>query len=125
LQQIIYNFLSNAIKFTPEGGRVVVSAHRVTRGDESTGVRISVADSGPGIPPDMQDLIFEKFRQIDPSHTRQHPGTGLGLAICKELAQMIGAEVAFDSQPGKGATFYVDLPLVHQPRQPAPLMASA
>lgn len=124
LQQIIYNFVSNAVKFTPEGGRVEVAAHRITRGDQSTGVRVSIADTGPGIPPDMQDLIFEKFRQIDPSHTRQHPGTGLGLAICKELAHMIGAEVAFDSEPGKGATFYVDLPLVHRPRQPEPLMAS-
>lgn len=122
LQQVVYNFLSNAIKFTPEGGRVVISAHRVTQSNESTGVRIAISDTGPGISPDMQDLIFEKFRQIDPSHTRQHAGTGLGLAICKELAHLIGAEVSFDSQPGRGATFYIDLPLTHQPQQPAPLM---
>lgn len=125
LQQILYNFLSNAIKFTPAGGRVTIGANRVTRQDNSLGVRLSVADTGPGIPPDMQDLIFEKFRQIDSAHTREHPGTGLGLAICKELAQMLGAEVSFVSEQGRGATFYVDLPLTHQPREPEPLMGRA
>jgi signal transduction histidine kinase len=71
----------------------------------------------------MQDVIFEKFRQIDSSHTREHPGTGLGLAICKELAEMLGATVSFVSKPGHGATFYVDLPMTHQPDEPQPLMA--
>jgi signal transduction histidine kinase len=123
LQQIIYNFLSNAIKFTPSGGSVTISADRITRQDNSTAVRLGVADTGPGIPYDMQDVIFEKFRQIDASHTREHAGTGLGLAICKELAQMLNAQVSFVSAPGKGATFYVDLPLTHQPQAPQSLMA--
>jgi two-component system, NarL family, sensor histidine kinase BarA len=122
LQQILYNFLSNAIKFTPEGGRVAISAARVTRQDNSLGVRLSVTDTGPGIPEDMQDVIFEKFRQIDAGHTREHAGTGLGLAICRELAQMLGAEVSFVSEPGKGATFFVDLPQTHQPEEAQPLM---
>ena len=123
LQQILYNFLSNAIKFTPAGGNeVTISADRVTRQDNTLGVRIAVADSGPGIPYDMQDVIFEKFRQIDASHTRQHAGTGLGLAICKELAQLLGATVSFVSEPGRGATFFVDLPLTHHPHAPQPLM---
>jgi len=125
LQQILYNFLSNAIKFTPEGGAVHVSADRVTRQDNSAGVRVAVADSGPGIPYDMQDVIFEKFRQVDSSHTRQHQGTGLGLAICRELAQLLGASVSFVSEPGRGATFFVDLPLTPQPQAPQSLMESA
>lgn len=125
LQQILYNFLSNAIKFTPGNGTVTISADRVTRQDNSLGVRISVADTGPGIPYDMQDVIFEKFRQIDASHTREHAGTGLGLAICRELAQMLNATVSFVSEPGRGATFFVDLPLTHQPQAPQPLMAGA
>jgi signal transduction histidine kinase len=123
LQQILYNFLSNAIKFTPHEGTVTITADRLTRQDNSLGVRLAVSDSGPGIPEDMQDVIFEKFRQIDSSHTREHPGTGLGLAICKELAEMLGATVSFVSKPGHGATFYVDLPMTHQPDEPQPLMA--
>ncbi|MBT8485060.1 MAG: HAMP domain-containing histidine kinase, partial [Phycisphaerae bacterium] len=123
LQQILYNFLSNAIKFTPEGGSITVSADRVTRQDNSLGVRIAVADTGPGIPEDMQDVIFEKFRQIDAGHTRLHSGTGLGLAICRELAQLLGASVSFVSEPGRGATFFVDLPLTPQPERPQALMA--
>jgi two-component system, NarL family, sensor histidine kinase BarA len=125
LQQILFNFLSNAIKFTPAGGTVTISADRVTRQDNSTGVRLAVADTGPGIPYDMQDVIFEKFRQIDASHTREHTGTGLGLAICRELAQMLNATVSFVSEPGRGATFFVDLPLTHQPAAPPPLMAGS
>ena len=123
LQQILYNFLSNAIKFTPAGGTVTITADRLTRQDKKPGVRLGVSDTGPGIPYDMQDMIFEKFRQLDASHTREHAGTGLGLAICRELAEMLGATVSLVSEPGRGATFSVDLPVVHQPQQPQPLMA--
>jgi signal transduction histidine kinase len=123
LQQVLYNFLSNAIKFTPEGGTITLSADRVTRQDNSLGVRLAVMDTGPGIPEDMQDVIFEKFRQVDAGPTREHAGTGLGLAICRELAQMLGATVSFVSEPGRGATFFVDLPLSHQADRPQPLMA--
>ena len=111
------------IKFTPHEGTVTITADRLTRQDNSLGVRLAVSDTGPGIPEDMQDVIFEKFRQIDSSHTREHPGTGLGLAICKELAEMLGATVSFVSKPGQGATFFVDLPMTHQPDEPQPLMA--
>jgi two-component system sensor histidine kinase BarA len=122
LQQILFNFLSNAIKFTPAGGSITLTADRVTRQDKSAGVRLGVRDTGPGIPYDMQDMIFEKFRQLDASHTREHPGTGLGLAICRELAEMLGGSVSLVSEPGRGATFYVELPMTHQPREPLPLM---
>ena len=123
LQQILYNFLSNAIKFTPAGGTVTIAADRVTRQDNTLGVRLGVSDTGPGIPYDVQDIIFEKFRQVDASHTREHPGTGLGLAICRELAEMLGATVSVVSEPGQGATFFVDLPSTYQPDEPQPLMA--
>ena len=123
LQQILYNLLSNAIKFTSEGGTVTISADRLTRQDNTPGIRVGVSDTGPGIPYDMQDAIFEKFRQVDAGHTREHAGTGLGLAICRELAELLGATVSLVSEPGKGATFFVDLPLTHQPEEPQPLMA--
>ncbi len=123
LQQILYNLLSNAIKFTPQGGAVTITADRLTRQDNSSGLRIGVSDTGPGIAYDMQDAIFEKFRQVDAGHTREHAGTGLGLAICRELAELLGATVSLVSEPGHGATFYVDLPLTHQPEEPEPLMA--
>ena len=107
LQQVLYNFLSNAIKFSPPESRIDLRAER----DEETGVRISVTDRGPGIPPDQRELIFEKFRQVDASHTRGHGGTGLGLAISKELITLLGGTIGVDSELGRGSTFWVVLPL--------------
>ncbi|RLS64139.1 MAG: sensor histidine kinase [Planctomycetota bacterium] len=116
LQQILYNFLSNAIKFSPVDTRVRVHAERMVRQERSVGVRIWVIDQGPGIPEDMQDTVFEKFRQVDASHTREHSGTGLGLAICKELADRLGGSVGLKSAPGRGAHFFVELPLLFRER---------
>jgi two-component system, NarL family, sensor histidine kinase BarA len=121
VQQIMYNFLSNAVKFSPVGGGITIQAEASP--EAAPAVRLSVIDRGPGIPADMQDMIFEKFRQVDASHTKQHGGTGLGLAICKELADMLGGAVGVHSRPGEGSTFWVDLPLVYRPRELAPLMA--
>src|SRR5439155_21805570 len=84
LQQVLYNFLSNAIKFSPAGERIDLAAER----EDDNSVRISVADRGPGVASDKQEVIFEKFRQVDASHTRTHSGTGLGLAISKELTTL-------------------------------------
>lgn len=106
IKQILYNLTSNAIKFTPAGGSVRVTASQAD-GDR---VRLSVSDTGPGIPEDMQDVVFEKFRQLDASVTREHGGAGLGLAITKELAQMLGGEITLESEEGKGATFTVTIP---------------
>jgi len=125
LQQILYNFLSNAIKFSPEGSEVTIAVERVSRSDGEGGVRIEVQDRGPGIPFDMQDTIFEKFRQVDASTTREHSGTGLGLAICRELAQMLNASVGLASEPGKGSTFFVELSFEFKGRELPPLMAEA
>ncbi len=107
LQQILYNFLSNAIKFSPEKGRIELRAER----EDEAYVRISVADQGPGIDADKQQMIFEKFRQIDGSVTRQHGGTGLGLAISKELVGLLGGSIGVASEAGQGATFWVRIPV--------------
>jgi len=106
LQQVLYNFLSNAIKFSPAEGRIDLAAERV-----DDGIRISVTDRGPGIAPDKQSVIFEKFRQLDASVTRQHSGTGLGLAISKELTTLLGGAIGVNSLPGAGSTFWVMLPI--------------
>ena len=117
LQQILYNLLSNAIKFSPPGGSIVLGAAMEPPpapdgdGDPTPRVRLSVSDQGPGIPPEQQELIFEKFRQADSSVTRAHGGTGLGLAISRELAALLGGSVGVDSEPGRGATFWCVLPV--------------
>ena len=107
LQQILYNLLSNAIKFSPDKGNIELSAAR----DGDDHIRIAVKDEGPGIAEDMRQVIFEKFRQIDGSHTREHSGTGLGLAISKELVGLLGGSIGVESVPGTGSTFWVMLPI--------------
>ncbi len=116
LKQILYNLLSNAIKFTPEGGSVTLT---VAPAGENA-LSFSVSDTGPGISPDQQAAIFEKFHQLDASHTREYSGTGLGLAITRELATLLGGEIKLESAPGEGATFTVSLPLnaPAEPRMP-------
>lgn len=111
LQQVLYNFLSNAIKFSPPAGRIDLCAERT----DDDHIRISVADQGPGIPLDKQTLIFEKFRQIDGSATREHGGSGLGLAISKELTALLGGSIGLDSILGQGSTFWIVLPLRIEP----------
>ncbi len=106
LRQILFNLLSNAIKFTPTHGRVVMTAEPGPDG----GVRIAVQDNGPGIASEAQQMIFEKFRQMDQSKTREQGGTGLGLAIARELTTMLGGEIGVISAPNEGATFWVTLP---------------
>ena len=113
-QQILYNFVSNAIKFTPNDGRVTIAARGEDLSDEGKArvVRVSVTDTGPGISVENQKYIFEKFRQGDGSVTRQHSGTGLGLAISRELANMLGARIELVSEMGKGTTFSLVMPVV-------------
>ncbi len=113
IQQIIFNFLSNAVKFTPEEGSVELGASTIqdSQSHSPIGVRIWVTDTGPGIAEDQQELIFDKFRQLDAAHTREHSGTGLGLAISRELAKLLEARIELDSYPGKGSTFSLVIPL--------------
>lgn len=106
LRQILYNLLSNAVKYTPEGGTIRLEA---TLCDEGRKVRLVVADTGPGIAPEAQDKIFEKFHQMDASVTREHSGSGLGLAISKELIQFLGGSIHVESDVGRGALFIVEL----------------
>ena len=109
---MLYNFLSNAIKFSPAGGRIDLSRDAPTE-------RITSASAspitGPGIAADKQQMIFEKFRQIDASVTRTHSGTGLGLAISKELTALLGGSIGVRSTPGEGATFWIVVPIKIQP----------
>ncbi|MFI4873054.1 MAG: ATP-binding protein [Phycisphaerales bacterium JB061] len=114
LQQILFNFLANAVKFTepePGGGnpKIVLRAE-LLRSSEENSVRISVIDTGPGIDPVDQSRIFEKFQQADSGHTREHGGTGLGLAISKELASLIQGEIHLVSEVGAGSMFSIILP---------------
>jgi two-component system, NarL family, sensor histidine kinase BarA len=112
VQQIINNLLSNAIKFTPEGGRIHVSAEH----DASGYLRLKVVDTGIGISPEDQQLVFEKFRQAPVGHsdgdaiTREYSGTGLGLSIVRELCRLLGGDVSLESELGKGSTFTIRLP---------------
>ncbi len=107
VQQILYNFLSNAVMYTPEHGRIEIQA---TMSDEKT-ARIAVTDTGCGIAEADKEKIFEKFRQVDGSLTRRSDGTGLGLAISKELATMLAGSVGVESELGKGSTFWLDIPV--------------
>ncbi len=118
-QQIVFNFLSNAVKFIEpieRTGRVPQITLRAERlvpaaaGDEER-VRVSVIDNGPGIPTDEQDKIFDKFYQLNGGHTREHAGTGLGLAICKELATILHAQIQLVSEPGRGSMFSIIMPI--------------
>jgi len=121
LQQILYNFLSNAIKFSPVGGEVEIRAE-VSDVQHRPSIRLMVIDQGEGVPFDLQDTIFEKFRQVDASHTKSHGGTGLGLAICRELATILGATVGIVSEPGRGSTFFVEVPCEYQEGRRKPLL---
>ena len=105
VMQVVTNLLSNAAKFSPEGGVVRVGVRPLSRR-----YRISVADEGPGIPEAFRERIFSKFAQADSSDTRTKGGTGLGLSIVREIVDKLGGAVGFESVPGHGATFHVDLP---------------
>lgn len=110
--QILSNLLSNAIKFSPEGGRVDIAVeHRAPK------VRISVRDHGRGISEEFRGRIFQKFAQADASDTRRQSGTGLGLAISRELAERMNGTLDYDSVPGEGACFFLDLPVSNEQLQ--------
>jgi PAS domain S-box-containing protein len=106
LQQVFANLLSNAIRFTGRGGRIDVRCRQA-----GTQIRISVADDGEGIAPEMLSVVFDRFRQADSSITRRHGGLGLGLAIVRHIVELHGGGVSAHSEgPGRGSTFVVTLP---------------
>jgi signal transduction histidine kinase len=106
LKQILINLMSNAIKFTSRGSVTVES--RIAEGGQR--VEVVVADTGIGIKPEYLDVIFEDFRQLDQSHTREYPGTGLGLSITKNLLALLGGMITVESTFGGGSRFTVELP---------------
>jgi two-component system phosphate regulon sensor histidine kinase PhoR len=106
LRELVDNLVSNAIKYTPEGGRV-----DVRMAVEGSSAVLSVQDTGIGIAPEDQGRIFERFYRVDKARSRQLGGTGLGLSIVKHVALAHGGNVSVKSIPGRGATFRVQLPL--------------
>jgi signal transduction histidine kinase len=105
VRQVLVNLLDNAVKFSPEGGRIEVAIER-SNGD----VKFAVTDQGIGIPTDEQSRIFEKFHRLDPNLTRGVGGTGLGLYICHELVRQMNGRIWVDSREGEGSTFAFELP---------------
>jgi len=117
IEKIMYNLLSNAMKFTPEGGKVSVqlsvSSDQLPTQKLITDhcLLITVRDSGIGIPQDRLPHIFDRFYQVDASRTREHEGTGIGLALTKELVELHRGTISVESAEGFGATFVVQLPV--------------
>ncbi len=116
VRQVLLNLLGNAIKFTPEAGRIELSATIAplarTSDKAPLGARILVKDSGIGVAPEHHARLFDPFYQVDNSSTREYGGTGLGLSIVRRFIEGQGGQVWLESQEGKGAAFYVTLPLV-------------
>jgi signal transduction histidine kinase len=113
VRQILANYLGNALKFTREGSiRVSLTAPAPGR------LRLAVADTGPGVPPEVQPRLFQPFVQADGSTTRRFGGTGLGLSIARRLAEMLGASIAVESTFGVGSVFTVRLPRMPPPPRP-------
>jgi len=110
LRRVLQNLLENAIKYSPDGGPVVVRVDV-----ENDRVRLTVRDEGLGIPRPEQERIFEKFYRADPQLARGVGGSGLGLYICRELVQRMGGEIGVESEPGRGSTFTVELPPARVP----------
>jgi len=110
LRQVLVNLINNAIKFT-DRGEVVVRLSRVKSKGGQPQIHFAVRDTGPGIPDDRRELLFQSFSQLDASTTRRFGGTGLGLAICKGLVELMGGELGVDSQSGHGSTFWFSVPL--------------
>jgi signal transduction histidine kinase len=132
VRQVLFNLLSNASKFTPEGGEIAVQAMRTRApvpvpadrsGDEQPYmsrevVWVSVLDTGIGIRPEDRDKLFQEFSQVDSALNRQQQGTGLGLALCRSFVEMHGGTIGVDSIPGRGSTFWFLLPVEGPVRRP-------
>ena len=106
IERIVLNLLSNAIKFTNDGGIISVNIY-----DKGETILISVKDNGIGIPIDKHKFIFERFRQVDKSLTRNHEGSGIGLSLVKSLLEMHDGKISFKSEPNKGTEFFIEIPI--------------
>lgn len=106
IEKITNNLLSNAFKFTPDGGKIDVEIVKLSKE-----VKIKISDSGIGIPKENLDKVFDRFYQVDGSHTREQEGTGIGLALTKELVELHKGKIEVESETGKGTTFIVKIPM--------------
>ena len=104
-KQILLNLLTNAVKFTPDGGKVDVSARR-----DDGSVHIAVRDTGIGIAVEDQDAVFDAFRQVGKHYTNKQEGTGLGLTLTRKFVELHGGRIWLESVPGKGSTFTFNIP---------------
>jgi PAS domain S-box-containing protein len=114
-KQILYNLLSNAVKFTPKGGRIEIDCF-----ESADQIGLSVADTGIGIRPEDQTVVFEEFRQVEGDRGAVNEGTGLGLAITKRLVEQQGGKISLSSEPGKGSRFTFTLPAGSEASRPMP-----
>jgi signal transduction histidine kinase len=105
IRQVVHNLLENAVKYSPDGGQITVRAKPA-----SQHLTVSVSDQGIGIPRQYQNRVFERFFQVDSASTRRAGGSGLGLAICRGIVEAHGGHIWFESDPGRGSTFYFTLP---------------
>ena len=112
IAEVLMNLLGNAIKFTPAHGKVTLSLAR----NGSEWAKVSVADTGPGIPAEEANRVFDKFYQVSQTERRKTMGTGLGLSIAKALVEMHGGKIWLESDAGQGSTFFFTLP-AEQPRK--------
>ncbi len=123
IRQVVTNLVGNALKFT-SAGYVLITVECESMDAARANLRISVQDTGVGIPADKANLLFQKFSQVDASTTRKYGGTGLGLAISKQLVDLMGGSMGVESRPGEGSTFWFTLPLLLDPHPcaaPVPL----
>ncbi|WFD11496.1 PAS domain-containing sensor histidine kinase [Tepidibacter hydrothermalis] len=118
IDRIILNLLSNAVKFTPEGGSIFVNIF-----DEGENVKIVIKDTGIGIKEENINLVFDRFRQVDKSFTRNHEGSGIGLSIVKSLVEMQGGTIYLSSEYGKGSEFVITLPVEEESTNPSSNLA--
>jgi histidine kinase len=106
IHQVLFNLLDNAVRFTPTGGRVTVSADR-----HDGSVDVHVADTGPGIGPEHLPRLFERFYRADSARSQREGGTGIGLAIARSVVEAHGGRIWAESEPGKGSVFTFELPV--------------
>ncbi len=111
VELVLNNLISNALKFTPTGGKVTISCEQLTTSGAKQ-IQIIVRDTGIGIPAAALDKVFDRFYQVDSSHTRAGEGTGIGLALSKELAELMGGSLTVKSTPGEGSVFTFSLPMI-------------
>ncbi len=111
LRQVIYNLVSNALRYTQTGGQVRISSDLVAPGGESPAVRITVADNGPGIPPEQLPHVFDRFWRADPARSREQHGAGLGLTIARQLVEAQGGQIGAESTVGAGSRFWFTVPV--------------